>query len=482
MQSFFGKAIVRGNARTRTARINRLLGWKEGQPLSDAQLLQTERNLTRTGVFRRVDVRPQPADAKTQARTVDIDLQEGRPLSLLYGVGYQYAPDATENRSDPFAIIGASYNNLFGRMQSAGFEAQYAPISKRGRLQASFREPYLFNTQYPLTLSTYYVVEPIQDIDIRRLGAVIESSRYFGKYLRVALRYEYQRITPVNPDDLSNIEKQNFPRFDLPIEESTIGPNVFYDRRDDVVDPHAGYYLTGGYKYAFPFINAEARFHKFSGQGAWFRKVGGSVLAVGVRIGAIWPYGPPDIQVPIAERFFAGGRSTNRAFDSDLLGIPGVTVDYDTQATPHQGTGTGSCVPAYPTLPTFDCNFGPRIVGGNGFAAINAELRIPIFGGFGGTVFYDAAQVWQDPGQIRLSIEGSSGLRQGVGVGLRYMTPIGPIRAEYGWPVDPRTIDFKVTTTDADGHPTCGAAPLEPCLTGTTRERGRFFVSIGYPF
>jgi len=475
MRSFFGKAIVRGNARTRTARINRLLAWKEGQPFSEADVLQTQRNLTRSGVFRRVDLRPQPADPKTGTRTVEVDLQEGRPLSLLYGIGYQYAPDAQENRNDPFAIAGISYNNLFGGMESVGFETQYAPLSGRGRLQVNFREPFLFNRDVPLTVIAFYTREPIQEIDIRRLGTIVESSRYFGRFLRLALRYEYQRITPVNPGDLSNIERENFPRFDRPIEESTIGPNMFYDRRDNVVDPHAGYYVTAGYKYAFPFINAEARYNKISGQAAWFRRVAGSVLALGVRAGAIWPYGPSDIQVPIAERFFAGGRSTNRAFDTDLLGIPGVTVDYNAQATLHEGSGTGSCAPAFPTLTAYDCNFGPRIVGGNGFLSISAELRIPIFDGFGGTVFYDASQVWQGPTQIRLSLEGSSGLRQGVGVGLRYMTPIGPLRAEYGVPVSPRTIPYDVTLTDADGNKTIlGSA--------TTREKGRFFVSIGYPF
>jgi outer membrane protein insertion porin family len=483
MRTFFGKAIVRGNTRTRTGRITRLLTWKEGQPFSEAETLQTQRNLTRSGVFRRVDVRPQPADPKTQTRTVDVDLQEGRPLSLLYGIGYLYDPGAQENRNDPFAIAGISYNNLFGRMESIGFETQYAPLSGRGRIQANFREPFLFNRDLPLTVIAFYTREPIQDIDIRRLGTVLESSRYYGKYFRLALRYEYQRITLVNPKELSNIEKVNFPRFDRPIEESTIGPNMFYDRRDDVVDPHAGYYLTAGYKYAFPFINAEARYNKVSGQGAWFRRVGDSVFAVGMRVGAIWPYGPKDIQVPIAERFFAGGRSTNRAFDTDLLGIQGATVDYDTQATPHEDPTTkGSCASAYPTLSAYDCNFGPRIIGGNGFLAINAELRIPIFGGFGGTIFYDAAQVWQDPSHIRLSLEGSSGLRQGVGVGLRYMTPIGPIRAEYGWPVEARTIPYSVRTTDQDGNATCGAPPLSPCITSTTREKGKLLVSIGYPF
>ncbi len=484
IRTFFGKTIVRGNTRTRTGRVTRLVAWKEGEPFSEAAILETQRNLTRTGVFRRVDLRPQPADPRTETRNVEMDLQEGRPLSLLYGIGYQLAPDAQENRSDPFAIGGVSYNNLFGRMESAGLETQYAPLSGRGRIQLSFREPFLFNRNLPLTVVSFYTREPIQQIDIRRLGTVVESSRYYGKYLRLALRYEYQRITPVNSSDLSNIEKENFPRFDRPIQESTIGPNMFYDRRDDIVDPHHGYYVTAGYKYAFPIFSAQARYHKLSGQAAHFWKIGDSVFAVALRTGAIWPYGPSDIQVPIAERFFAGGRSTNRAFDTDLLGIPGSTVDYNAQATPHQGAGTGSCATGaqvFPELTAWDCDFGPRIVGGNGFLAVNAELRIPIFDGFGATVFYDASQVWRDVSQIHLALEGDDGLRQGIGVGLRYMTPIGPVRAEYGWPVSARTITYNATSTDANGNTTILDCSGHPC-TATTREKGRFFVSIGYPF
>ena len=82
------------------------------------------------------------------------------------------------------------------------------------------------------------------------------------------------------------------------------------------------------------------------------------------------------IPVPIAERFFSGGSASGRGFDTDLLGIPGVTVDYDTQATLHTGSGTGSCAATFPNLSEYDCNFGPRIRGGNGFLAINTELRI----------------------------------------------------------------------------------------------------------
>lgn len=488
MRSFFGKTIVRGNTRTDTDRITRLVTWDEGDPFSEEKVLTTQRNLTRTSVFRRVELHPQEADPATQTRAVDIDVQEGRPLSLLYGIGYQYAPDAQENRNDPFAIAGVSYNNLFGSMRSASIEVQYAPISSRGRLILTFRDPFLFNRDVPLNVLVFFTREPIQKIDIERVGTVVESSKLFGRYLRVGLRYEYQKISAVNPDDFSIIERE-FSKFDRPILQSAIGPNAFYDRRDDIIDPHDGYYVTAATKYAFPLAGCPvvkpdklcyAHYLKASGQAAYFRPFGGGVFAVSGRAGAISSYGGNIVPVPLAERFFAGGRSTNRSFETDLLGIPGSTVDPDTRATPHSG---GSCAARYPDLvgkhpelADYDCDAGPRIVGGNGFLGLNAEFRFPIFGNVGGTVFYDAAQVWKNPGDIRVALEGDDGLRQGVGVGLRYMTPIGPVRVEYGWPLDARKVPFNIKLLDEEGN------VVDTIPAGERKEKGQFFFSIGYPF
>jgi outer membrane protein insertion porin family len=489
VRTFFGKTIVRGNTRTNTDRITRLATWDEGDPFSEEKVLTTQRNLTRTGVFRRVELKPREADPASQTRPIDIDVQEGRPLSLLYGIGYQYAPDALENRSDPFAIAGVSYNNLFGTMRSASVEVQYAPISSRGRVILTFREPFLFNRDIPLSLLAFYTREPIQKIDIERRGAVLESSRFFGRYLRVAMRYEYQRIEPVNAArDLSIIER-DFSKFDRPILQSAIGPNLFYDRRDDFIDPHDGYYLSASTKYAFPLAKCPdvapgeestctdyADYLKYSGQAAFFRPFGGGVFAISARAGGINSYGElRGVPVPIAERFFAGGRSTNRAFDTDLLGIPGETVDPDTRATVHED-GTGSCADTYPDLTAFDCDAGPRIVGGNAFLGLNTEFRFPIFGNVGGTVFYDVAQVWKNLEDVRLTFGGRRRMRQGVGVGLRYMTPIGPVRVEYGWPLRARDVPYDVVLVDKDGN------PVSILTSDKRKEKGQFFFSIGYPF
>lgn len=495
MRSFFGKTIVRGNTVTHTGRILKIVTWDEGDAFSEGEVLKTQRNLTRTGVFQRVEIQPQAADPASPARNIEIEVREGRAHSLLYGLGYQYAPEAAENRNDPYLVFGATHNNLFGSMRSAGLDLQLRQsaledLSRgRGRAQISFRDPFLLGKDIPLTAFLFASREPIQEIDIERLGFITEISRYYGRYLRAGLRYEYQRIRPVNEEDLTVIGR-DFSRFDQEIEQSTVGPNAFYDRRDDIIDPHEGYYISTSAKYAFPFVTAEARYTKVSGQAVFFQPVSRSVLAVSVRAGGIYPYGAGD--VPIAERFFGGGPSTNRGFDTDLLGVledppeggdgDRRTVDYDTRAFRRPDGEQGSCFQRYPQredVENFDCDFGPRIVGGNGFFAFNAELRFPIFSSVGGTLFYDLSQVWRNASEIDLSLEGDTGLRQGVGLELRYMSPIGPIRVGYGLPIDRRRLRFNVIEVDNKGEK---IRDLFQDPEGTKESEGGFYFSIGYPF
>ncbi len=448
MRTFFGKTIIRGNAFTEMKRITRQVAWKEGEPFSEEKIADTQRNLARAGVFRSIEVRPRPADPENEEHTVDIDLSEARRISILYGVGYQYSPGAN-NPNDPFATAGITYRNLFGRMQSVNLEVQYAPVSQRGYGVANFQEPYLFNTDYPLTVAAFLSREPIQDVDIDRLGTFIESTRQFGS-LRVGLRYSYQYIKPTNPEDISKIALEKYPLSAFPVQQSAITPSLLYDRRDDVLDPHKGYYAVDGRRLRVP-VPLGQRPVRQGLRASW--RPSGAFPAASSRLRFARAASTASSRpVPIAEKFFAGGSSSARGYDTNLEGIPAtlgpdgqinnaqdITVDYNTQATlpAAQTTGAEPCATLYPVqaqqnpmLAQYDCSPGPRIVGGNGFLSMGVEYRVPIAGNFGLSLFYDLAQVWANPGAINFHIGGASGLTQSVGVGIHYMTPIGPLRLE----------------------------------------------------
>ncbi len=476
LRSFFGKTIVRGNTVTKTDRIRDLASWSEGAPFSEEKVLETQRQLSRTGAFQRVDVRPEPADPADQERNVQIEVQEARPLSLMYGFGYQYLPEAAENQNDPFVVGGVTSRNLFGGLRSAGLEAQIA-LSGRYRVQASYRDPFLLGIGFPFASVLFAGIETIGTVNLERFGWVNEAWHFFGPYLRGSLRVEYQSNQPTNPEALSPIDLSQFSRLDQPIEEAAVGTAFLYDRRDDPINPHHGYYASIAGKYAFPFLRAEAQFSKFAAQGVYFqpdrkghpRSLGarGRHLSLRRRQCA----SVDQILVPVAERFFVGGRSTERAFETDLLGIPGsfglpgdgarrrstTRLTLGRQRT----TRNGQLREPYPnvvprgarsTSTTSIARPGPSIIGGNGFVSINAELRVPIAGNLGGSVFYDAAQVWKSFSSVGWHFEGSDGLRQAVGVGLWYMLPIGPLRAEYAWKLTRRVIP--ITIVDVTRRPT----------------------------
>jgi outer membrane protein insertion porin family len=439
-------------------------------------MLDVQRELSRTGVFQKVEVRPGLPDPTTPERNIQIDVTEARPLSLLYGLGYQY--DDTTGDQSPLLILGLSYNNLFGTLRSISLESRFAPLTKQGRVFLNYRDPFLLGFDLPLTATVFYAREPISNIDIRRRGAFLEGNKQVSPRVRIGSRLEYQRI---NVGSQSPLDLEKIQPFDRNISETTIGVNTLYDARDEIIDPHRGVFVNSFLKYAFPVsaLSADARYLKGYAQVSAYQKVLGGVLAVSARAGAIHAPGSCAGEssalscLPIAERFFSGGRTSNRGFDTNFEGVPGQTVDYSVIEQAADKPGKGSCS----FDPNFDCDKGPRLIGGSATAGWNAEWRFPILGGLGGTLFYDATQVWLDD-RVRWRLEGADGLRQSVGVGIRYLTPVGPIRLEYGRVLRPRSFDVPLLRFDPESGRISD--------TGQTIRRkepaSQLFVSIGYPF
>ena len=405
-QRLADRIIVRGNRQTKEDVIRRTLDLKHGEPISDIKLLEVERNLYRLGIFSRVDVQLVQAGLDASERDVLIRVEEGKSRSLTYGVGW-------DSESGLRGLLGFSDNNVFGEAYSLRTDVRLSRRDKRFRF--IFNQPSIFDQPVSLTSTVFYedAAQINLPFEVTRYGARSEAARLFGnRRLSLALDYRIVKLQ-VNPGVVANDLERN----DQPYQITSLVPSFFWDRRDDPIATTRGWSTLVQLQYAFPAFRTDTEFVKLFVQQTGFFNLGKpGVIAASLRLGGIQPYlslpanasDPlrdfPSRDVPIAERFFAGGDSTNRAYGRDELGIPG-----ETQILKTSGSGY---------LP----------VGGDGLLLFNLEYRFPVFGDFGGTLFYDAGNVWADWRSIRLQ-----GVKNGVGLGARYLSPIGPIRAGIGW-------------------------------------------------
>ncbi len=407
----FGKTIVRGYRKTKLSVIEREIGSLEGQPFSLTRALEMQRKLASLGVFSRADVQVLPADPDTAERPVVLAVTEGKPWSLLYGFGADYS-SASEPKFSPRVSLGATYNNLFGRAIAAGSDLLVSRRQNRFRL--FYREPSLLDSGYPLSVSVFAGQDYQTGYSVKRGGVYFDTSKKVSRTVRALLRLQYEIVIPsqdpgLGPDQLPN--QKNL--------IASVGPALSWDTRDDPVSPTKGFLVSGEMKYAFPLLAATAHFIRGSLLASGYHSFSpDSVLVVAVRYGAIQPFGPcdiigpnpdckPNLMVPIPERLFAGGRTSHRAFGQDALGIIGQTVNTDLVG-----------------------------YGGNGLLLFNVEWRQRLTGGLGAAFFFDDGNTWDDWRKVNLGE-----IRPGAGVGLYYMTPVGPVRIDYGMKLDKKPFE-----------------------------------------
>jgi outer membrane protein assembly factor BamA len=175
---------------------------------------------------------------------------------------------------------------------------------------------------------------------------------------------------------------------------ATIGLTQNSDFRNDPINPGRGFVISSAFD--FSTIDGAAAFTRGTVRFSYYLPLGKTLLALGARGGYISPILD---QLPIDVRFFNGGGTTVRSFAERELGPK------DSQGNP---------------------------LGGDVYTALNAELIFPITGGFQGAFFVDAGSLKND------DVPGSGDLRYGVGAGLRYKLPIGPLRLDYGFNPDRR--------------------------------------------
>lgn len=385
-KKIIGKTIVTGNMQTRYRVIRRELDVKEGEPFNFRTISHIRQRLYKLGLFTDVDV--EVIHREKDQNDLLVRLKEAYAGSVEFGLGF-----AEYERLRGFAEV--RYRNLWGMNRQGLIRTELSSLEQRYILQ--FQEPWFMDR--PLPFRAYLLYENRKEINIANGDTRYKLERYtasagFEKKLtekfKGELFYElsYVNTTEVQPDVILSKEDAGT------LAISSIRPGLVFDTRDNPFNPKKGFLASVSLKVASPVFFSETHFVKLVMYGSAFRGLSRNiVLAVSMRGGVAYGFGDTD-ELPIVERFFLGGRSTVRGYEQDTLGPKG----NDNNPT-----------------------------GGNAFLMTNLELRAAIGKGFGLVPFVDAGSVWIKPGDFSVS-----DIKYTTGLGLRYDTPVGPLRIDYG--------------------------------------------------
>jgi outer membrane protein insertion porin family len=426
------QVIVRGNTYTKDEVVLRKSNLDSGDPFSYTSVLEAQRELYRLGIFQRVEVQPEQAGTSVSDRDVVISVEEGKNLTLSGSVGLRFvrAQPGEGGRLHERLALAAAHRNLFGTGRYLGLETVFSRDEQEAFL--TYREPFISRWDVPVQMQVYQTDDKTRSAThIQQRGVKIEATKVAFSRTRWSFGYEYKISDCIieDPTDICALVKKGEPVEGLDrslgdIQISSIAPTFFWDTRDDIIDPHHGFFTSASIEYAFPFISATANFMKEYLQGAYYIPLSArTVVALSGRVGLIQPLGgTEDKDVPLSERFTAGGENTHRAFAPDLLGnlCTDPNEGADCQPTLLQNAGSKTILP----------------LGGSGLLLFNAEYRFPIFDSVGGALFVDAGNVYASTKNIRFD-----DLRYGGGLGIRYMSPVGPLRVDVGFPFHRRSYD-----------------------------------------
>ncbi len=418
------RVVIRGNRRTSSRVIRNALGLRSGDYFSSDRLLEAQTNLYRMGAFSSVDVRRAPGTPFRGERDILVGVEEGSRHGLTYGFGLDTEEGFT-------GLFGYTRSNLFGRGVTSRVDLR---LGRDILARALVNRPFFGPRRLSTTGSLFYIEETRDSFESLRRGGQVEAQR-IGRHSRTGLLFDYRLVDILEFEgfDPGDVER------DLEeVQIASITPNYQLNYRDDPVNPTSGWTSNLQVQYAFPLFQAEERFLKSFLQYTRFFDLGilGSIGG-SFRVGGIEPLKdsqetkqiPESLEdlssalIPISERFFAGGSTTHRAYNRDKLGICGDTLVPVVPEDLRISTNSleDDCAAATGYVP----------VGGNGQVLFNFDYRFPIAGPIGGNLFFDIGNVWSDWRDIDLAQ-----LKSGLGLGLRYLSPIGAIRLEAGWKLD----------------------------------------------
>lgn len=496
-QIFLRKILLSGLHYTRQDTVEKAFTLHAGDPLNQSALTETQRNLYEYALFNEVNTAVQNPNGGEPYKTVLLQMTEARRWTLTYGLGFEAQTGQPQNNCaslqargsacspngrpgvSPRVLFDITRNNLFGRDQSASIRTTYGLLEQN--INLLFQNPrFLGNRDLGFTFSGGYAnSQDVTTYVASKLEAGLRWTEHFtqpGEWLSKAntliYAFDFRRVKvaesslQVNPDEIQALATAT----------RVGGPSMTWirDTRDSAVDSHRGTYSSFQEFLSNKYFGAEAQFNRLdlSNSSYFGFDKNRYVLARNTRYGQERAYGPPDATLlPLPERLYAGGATSHRGF-------------------PINDAGPRDPETGFP-------------IGGAGALVNSTELRLPppILPFFGDSLsfvlFHDMGNVFTNAGDAWISAlrihqpdrdackvltppdystdpptppspdgpDTSTG-RQGqcnfnyfshaAGLGLRYHTPVGPIRLDFSYnlnpPIYPVNIDYSKTDIYSNQH------------------------------
>jgi outer membrane protein assembly complex protein YaeT len=454
--------LISGLHTSRHRLVDPALTLKAGEPLSWTEMGDMQRKLYDLGVFDKVDMAIQNPDGAEQEKYVDYHFTEGHLYTMAVGVGAEIArfggsqtslnnPAGTTGFAPRFAL-DMSRLNLWGLGHSINFKGRYSTLDRRVSLD--YLAPRFRNVDgRNITVTGLYDnTRDVLTFTAVRLEGALQVSQRVSKATNLLFRYSWT-ADRVDQGTLK-IQPLLIPLYSQPSRVGRFGVNLVQDHRDNSADAHRGFFNSVDLALAHSDFGGNKNFLRFLGRNSYYHKVAGnSVLASNTQFGVIMPFSTGGVfyseYVPLPERFFGGG-------DASMLGFP------LNQAGPRDP------VTGFP-------------LGGNALLFHSTEYRFPFINdNMQGVFFHDFGNVYSGLSNLSFRFH-QNGLTdfdymvQAAGFGVRYRTPVGPVRMDFAYSINPPR--FNGLNGTYQQLLFGGATP-----TVTSVSHFQFFFSIGQAF
>jgi outer membrane protein insertion porin family len=432
-----GRIEVKGNSKTSDRVIRREMTVFEGQKYSETDLENSRRRVMALGFFERVDV---STEKGATADSVDVFFEVGERPTGTFQVGAGFS-----SIESFIATAQVQQANLFGRGQSLALQAQISGL--RQLVNVRYFEPYLLDTDWSAAIDLYDQLRIYDTFSQTSLGGALTLGYpIIMPWLRASLTYTAERVTISTSQGSTFFGTSSavslFQR--LPLANlfqdgflSSVRATMLYDTRDNRLFPTSGLFLQASSEAASTWIGSTNEFLRNRLTARMYYNLGGNVvLKLNTEFGYVTS--PSEAGVPIFARFFLGGIFDVRGYKLRSIG------------------------PRLPLYTSTDPNAPPIAnganIGGNMQLYGNLELEFPIIDkvGIRGVIFMDAGNTFNTEDLYCNASRGAPldtavdpcsrnplNLRKSYGIGVRWFSPLGPLRFEWGFPISPLAYEDK---------------------------------------